>query len=165
LIIYRLPSFVLLNYKMPLIHYLFLFLSYYPESAKLGLPFPGSIKPKLLLESCQKSFLMAKKKGNKRATQVSSSSENREDTVTQNMADRTISGDLPFRPRTASGSQNPLQPPHRRRPKRNIVAEFERYFGEVSKLENWQRLCADVGIEDDLPSLTQCKKVCFFFGS
>jgi hypothetical protein len=85
------------------------------------------------------------------------------------MADLEIHGDLPYRPRAASGSPSPPQPPqaaqprpHRGQQKRKIVAEFDRYFGDVSKLENWQRLCADVGIEDDLPSMNQCKKVLLF---
>src|SRR6266536_5661922 len=39
--------------------------------------------------------------------------------------------------------------------KRDIVGEFARYFGEESKLANWQRLCRDVGIKDDLPSVTK----------
>jgi hypothetical protein len=43
--------------------------------------------------------------------------------------------------------------------KRDIVGEFARYFGEESKLANWQRLCCDVGIEDDLPSVTKCREV------
>jgi hypothetical protein len=44
-------------------------------------------------------------------------------------------------------------------PARNIVAEFDEYFGNESKLENWQRLCRDVGIEDEPRSITKCRKV------
>jgi hypothetical protein len=128
--------------------------------SQLGLPFPGSIKPKLLLESCPKSFFMAKKKNKKRPTQTTASSENSDATLIQTMADLAISGALPYRPRPVAGPQDPLYPlQRRRRPRRNIVGEFDRYFGEVSKLENWQRLCVDIGIEDDLTSIKQCKKV------
>ena len=42
---------------------------------------------------------------------------------------------------------------------KNIVREFERYFGSDTKLENWVRLCRDVGIEGELPSITKCKQV------
>jgi hypothetical protein len=28
-------------------------------------------------------------------------------------------------------------------------------------LANWQRLCRDLGIEDELPSISKCWKVCF----
>ncbi|KAL2060320.1 hypothetical protein VTL71DRAFT_9715 [Oculimacula yallundae] len=41
---------------------------------------------------------------------------------------------------------------------KNIVGEFARYFGSENKLENWQRLCRDVGIDRTLTSLNQCKK-------
>ena len=40
------------------------------------------------------------------------------------------------------------------------MTEFDGYFGEDTKLENWQRLCRDVGIDDDLPSINKCKQVC-----
>ena len=43
--------------------------------------------------------------------------------------------------------------------KRDIVGEFSRYFGEETKLANWQRLCRDVGIEDGLQSVTKCREV------
>ncbi|KAK3950470.1 hypothetical protein QBC32DRAFT_13963 [Pseudoneurospora amorphoporcata] len=39
-----------------------------------------------------------------------------------------------------------------------IAADFARYFGE-NKLENWQRLCRDIGIHQELPSITRCRKV------
>lgn len=42
---------------------------------------------------------------------------------------------------------------------RNIVKEFGDYFGNESKLANWQMLCSDVGIEGDLSSLNKCKAV------
>ncbi|KAH7400385.1 hypothetical protein BKA64DRAFT_708069 [Cadophora sp. MPI-SDFR-AT-0126] len=38
-----------------------------------------------------------------------------------------------------------------------VVTEFARYFGSEDKLENWQRLCRDVGIEDVPQSLKKCK--------
>ncbi|PBP27716.1 hypothetical protein BUE80_DR001235 [Diplocarpon rosae] len=43
--------------------------------------------------------------------------------------------------------------------RRNIVNQFNRYFGEESKLANWVRLCRDVGIQEDLESITQCRLV------
>jgi hypothetical protein len=42
---------------------------------------------------------------------------------------------------------------------KNIAREFERYFGSDTKLENWVRLCRDVGIEGELPSISKCKQV------
>lgn len=42
---------------------------------------------------------------------------------------------------------------------RNIAAEFTRYFGSASKLQNWQRLCQDIGIVGDLSSMKKCKQV------
>ncbi len=44
-------------------------------------------------------------------------------------------------------------------PRRDIVSEFDRYFGNENELANWQRLCEDVGIMDELRSITQCRKV------
>ncbi|PBP15552.1 hypothetical protein BUE80_DR013717 [Diplocarpon rosae] len=41
--------------------------------------------------------------------------------------------------------------------RRNIVNEFNRYFGDESKLANWVRLCRDVGIQEDLKSITKCR--------
>ncbi|PVH79114.1 hypothetical protein DL98DRAFT_420947 [Cadophora sp. DSE1049] len=38
-----------------------------------------------------------------------------------------------------------------------VVTEFARYFGSEDKLENWQRLCRDVGIQDVPRSLAKCK--------
>ncbi|PMD31358.1 hypothetical protein L207DRAFT_384311, partial [Hyaloscypha variabilis F] len=40
----------------------------------------------------------------------------------------------------------------------NIVSEFNRYFGNANNLGNWQRLCRDVGIEENLASITKCKQ-------
>ncbi|KAK4193331.1 hypothetical protein QBC35DRAFT_102937 [Podospora australis] len=41
---------------------------------------------------------------------------------------------------------------------RDVAAEFDTYFGSASKLENWQRLCADIGLEGDFGSLTKCRR-------
>jgi hypothetical protein len=49
--------------------------------------------------------------------------------------------------------------PQPRLTRKNIVAEFQRYFGNANDLGNWQRLCQDVGIEEDIPSITKCKQV------
>ncbi len=43
--------------------------------------------------------------------------------------------------------------------KRDVVKEFDDYFGDYSKLSNWQMLCRDLDIEGDLGSLTKCKNV------
>jgi hypothetical protein len=48
-------------------------------------------------------------------------------------------------------------------PRRNIAAEFARYFGNTDKLANWQRLCQDLGIEEELPSITKCRQVTLLF--
>ncbi|KAK3355676.1 hypothetical protein B0H65DRAFT_55116 [Neurospora tetraspora] len=39
-----------------------------------------------------------------------------------------------------------------------IVSDFARYFGE-NTLENWQRLCRDIGIKKEPPSITKCREV------
>ncbi|KAG4431825.1 hypothetical protein IFR05_012687 [Cadophora sp. M221] len=49
------------------------------------------------------------------------------------------------------------QPKPPRLTKTNVVAEFARYFGSENKLENWQRLCRDVGNEEVPESITKCK--------
>lgn len=43
--------------------------------------------------------------------------------------------------------------------KRNIVNDFAAYFGNESQLGNWQSLCNDVGLADNLPSIRQCRAV------
>ncbi|TVY81179.1 hypothetical protein LSUE1_G004912 [Lachnellula suecica] len=43
------------------------------------------------------------------------------------------------------------------RKKRNVVAEFDRYFGD-DNLHNWQRMCSDIGLDGDLSSINKCKK-------
>ena len=47
----------------------------------------------------------------------------------------------------------------RRRP--NMAGDFDAYFGNVSDLRNWQKLCADVNIRGawNLESINACKKV------
>jgi hypothetical protein len=49
---------------------------------------------------------------------------------------------------------------YRKAKSRFIVAEFDAYFGEDSKLGNWQKLCVDLGIEGPPQSITKCRKVC-----
>jgi hypothetical protein len=44
-----------------------------------------------------------------------------------------------------------------------IVTEFNEYFGEPTKLLNWEKLCSDLGINGPLRSITQCKKVRYTF--
>ncbi|KAF7886990.1 uncharacterized protein EAF02_003637 [Botrytis sinoallii] len=46
-----------------------------------------------------------------------------------------------------------------RRP--NIAGDFDKYFGNVSDLRNWQQLCADVRIPRawNLGSINACRKV------
>ena len=39
-----------------------------------------------------------------------------------------------------------------------IVREFDDYFG-TGTLEDWQRLCRDIGLSGELPSITKCRKV------
>jgi hypothetical protein len=103
------------------------------------------------------------KKNKERTSQATSSSENSEDTVTQTMADLTISGDLPYRPRAASGSPalGPSPSNHEPPQQQNIVHVFAAYFGDENDLRNWQRLCRDLGITEELNSKTQCRKVRF----
>lgn len=40
----------------------------------------------------------------------------------------------------------------------SIVKRFDKYFGSGT-LEDWQRLCRDVGLEGSYGSITQCRKV------
>ncbi|KAF7931634.1 uncharacterized protein EAE98_004370 [Botrytis deweyae] len=42
----------------------------------------------------------------------------------------------------------------------NIAGDFDRYFGNVSDLRNWQQLCADVRIPQawNLGSINACRK-------
>jgi len=42
--------------------------------------------------------------------------------------------------------------------KKDVVERFDAYFGDVSKLENWQQLCRDLSIDPVPKTLTQCRK-------
>lgn len=47
-----------------------------------------------------------------------------------------------------------------RRAKGKFIAEhFDDYFGEDTLLQNWQKLCRDLGLQENLPSITKCRKV------
>jgi hypothetical protein len=48
---------------------------------------------------------------------------------------------------------------YRKARERFIVQEFDDYFGEDTKLGNWQKLCIDLGIEGPPRSISQCRKV------
>jgi hypothetical protein len=42
----------------------------------------------------------------------------------------------------------------------DVTSQFNDHFGDQTKLENWQKLCCELGIfSDDLSSLRKCKKV------
>jgi len=82
----------------------------------------------------------------------------------------SVSVNLPYHPKPAealkrNSSQKTIEregPANAKKPKknkRNIADEFDRYFGNASELENWQRLCRDVGVQGDLPSMKQCRLV------
>jgi len=45
----------------------------------------------------------------------------------------------------------------RKKKSRAIVQEFDDYFGTGS-LDDWQRLCRDVGLDGNYSSITQCRK-------
>jgi hypothetical protein len=46
----------------------------------------------------------------------------------------------------------------RKKKSRAVVEEFDNYFG-TGTLEDWQRLCLDIGLDGDYNSITQCRKV------
>ena len=46
-----------------------------------------------------------------------------------------------------------------RPPRRDIAFEFSSYFGNESNLANWQRLCRDLGVTEELRSVYQCRDV------
>jgi hypothetical protein len=48
---------------------------------------------------------------------------------------------------------------YRRARERFIADEFDDYFGEDTKLANWQKLCTILRIEGPPQSITQCRKV------
>ncbi|KAH6650690.1 hypothetical protein F5144DRAFT_589113 [Chaetomium tenue] len=45
----------------------------------------------------------------------------------------------------------------RKKRSRNIAAEFNTYFG-AGTVQDWQRLCRDVGLTGNYTSITQCRK-------
>jgi hypothetical protein len=49
--------------------------------------------------------------------------------------------------------------PRKKSGNRNIVQQFDEYFGNASKVANWQMLCSDLDIEGDLSSINKCKSV------
>ncbi|TAQ89220.1 hypothetical protein B7494_g2451 [Chlorociboria aeruginascens] len=51
------------------------------------------------------------------------------------------------------------KPKPRKVKKKNVAGAFDDYFGDVSMLGNWQKLCADVGIQEMPGSITKCRKV------
>lgn len=59
----------------------------------------------------------------------------------------------------AHHSKNPSASPQMSRQRRDIAREFENYFGNETVLANWQRLMADLGLEDDFSSIAKCKAV------
>ncbi|KAE8449381.1 hypothetical protein EG329_008282 [Mollisiaceae sp. DMI_Dod_QoI] len=87
---------------------------------------------------------MAKKKG-KAPNTASISSNSDIDEMTSALAQTNL------------GDESPPRLNHTRLTRKTIVREFERYFGDTSKLDNWQRLCGDVGLDDDLPSISKCR--------
>jgi hypothetical protein len=62
---------------------------------------------------------------------------------------------------SAQGTKHPsstFETMTRRRQPRNIATEFDAYFGS-GDLEDWQRLCHDVGLTGQFRSKTECRKV------
>lgn len=100
-----------------------------------------------------KTHTMAKKKNKKNKVG------NNESTVADNQVAIVTSALAQISMNEPQRSRNPQTAPVPRATKKTIVAEFQRYFGDESKLENWQRLCKDVGIDEDLPSITKCREV------
>lgn len=96
---------------------------------------------------------MAKKKSKPGAQPAANTP--KEDSITAKMARLAINRRAPSMSSDASDGVLVKLP---RRGRRDIVAEFSAYFGDETKLQNWQRMCQDVGIEEDLLSITKCKK-------
>jgi hypothetical protein len=48
---------------------------------------------------------------------------------------------------------------YRKARERFIADEFDDYFGDDTKLANWQGLCTTLGITGPPRSITQCRKV------
>ncbi|KAE9381960.1 hypothetical protein N431DRAFT_476696 [Stipitochalara longipes BDJ] len=91
---------------------------------------------------------MAKKKSKIPTAQPASSSPSTS-SVAADLASLTIGG--------VSVQSTPQPRPGGTRIK-NIISEFDRYFGNDTKLENWQRLCGDVGVDGELLSIRKCKQ-------
>jgi hypothetical protein len=47
----------------------------------------------------------------------------------------------------------------RKKNRRNIAGEFDAYFG-AGTVQDWQRLCDDVGLNGNYASIKQCRNVC-----
>jgi hypothetical protein len=94
-------------------------------------------------------FIMAKKKPKKASTQPLANGGSTT-SLEDNMANLALGGVI-------LGSPPPPRPSGKNI--KNIVREFERYFGNDTKLENWVRLCRDVGIEGELTSINKCRQV------
>lgn len=47
----------------------------------------------------------------------------------------------------------------RKKRSRNIAAEFNTYFG-AGTVQDWQRLCRDVGLTGEYTNIKQCREVC-----
>jgi len=92
---------------------------------------------------------MAKKKSKKTSKQLRANGRSTT-SLEDNMANLDLGGVI---------LRSPSPPGPTGKKIKNIVREFERYFGSDTKLENWVRLCRDVGIEGELPSITKCKQV------
>lgn len=45
-----------------------------------------------------------------------------------------------------------------RKKKQSVVEQWQNYF-QKGDLADWQRLCRDLGLADDLPSKTKCREV------
>ena len=67
-----------------------------------------------------------------------------------------------FKRLMAFNGWSPKDPEHAQRKAECFEAEFEHHYGTgTHKLQTWQDLCREVGIEPIPPSITQCKKVYF----
>jgi hypothetical protein len=92
---------------------------------------------------------MAKKKSKKTSRQLCANGRSTT-SLEDNMANLALGGVI---------LRSPPPPGPTGKKIKNIVREFERYFGNDTKLENWVRLCRDVGIESELTSISKCKQV------
>ncbi|KAK2050249.1 hypothetical protein LZ31DRAFT_572159 [Colletotrichum somersetense] len=60
-------------------------------------------------------------------------------------------------PAPASKTETKTKKEKRAEAERDYLAEWEQYLGK-RELADWQRLCRDLGLPDNLPSKTQCRK-------